>query len=34
MEAEFQLQLIGSPNQMAAVIAGMKREEPEFQDPE
>ena len=34
MEAEFQLQLIGSPNQLAAVVAGMKREEPEFVDPE
>lgn len=34
MEAEFQLELIGSPNQLAAVVAGMKREEPEFVDPE
>jgi enoyl-CoA hydratase/carnithine racemase len=34
MEAEFQLQLIGSPNQLAAVMAGMKRDDPEFVDPE
>ena len=34
MEAEFQLELIGSPNQLAAVVAGMKREAPEFVDPE
>jgi enoyl-CoA hydratase/carnithine racemase len=34
LEAELQLQLIGSPNQLAAVMAGMKREEPEFLDPE
>ena len=33
MEASLQLQLIGSPNQLAAVMAGMKREEPEFDDP-
>jgi enoyl-CoA hydratase/carnithine racemase len=34
LEAELQLSLIGSPNQLAAVMAGMKREEPEFEDPE
>jgi enoyl-CoA hydratase/carnithine racemase len=34
LEAELQLELIGSPNQLAAVMAGMKREEPEFEDPE
>jgi enoyl-CoA hydratase/carnithine racemase len=34
LEAELQLELIGSPNQLAAVMAGMKREEPEFGDPE
>src|SRR5947209_6820596 len=33
LEAELQLRLIGSPNQLAAVVAGMKREEPEFEDP-
>jgi enoyl-CoA hydratase/carnithine racemase len=34
LEAELQLQLIGSPNQLAAVMAGMSREEPVFEDPE
>jgi enoyl-CoA hydratase/carnithine racemase len=34
MEAQLQLELIGSPNQLAAVVAGMKRDEPEFEDPE
>ncbi|MFL5823856.1 MAG: crotonase/enoyl-CoA hydratase family protein [Solirubrobacteraceae bacterium] len=33
LEAELQLQLIGSPNQLAAVMAGMKREQPVFEDP-
>jgi enoyl-CoA hydratase/carnithine racemase len=33
LEAEIQSQLIGSPNQMAAVIAGMSKQEPEFTDP-
>ena len=33
LEASLQLQLIGSPNQLAAVMAGMKREEPVFEDP-
>ena len=34
MEAELQLALIGSPNQLAAVVAGMKREQPVFEDPD
>lgn len=34
LEAELQLQLIGSRNQLAAVMAGMKREDPVFEDPE
>jgi enoyl-CoA hydratase/carnithine racemase len=34
LEAELQLELIGSPNQLAAVMAGMRREDPEFEDPE
>jgi enoyl-CoA hydratase/carnithine racemase len=34
LEAELQLQLIGSPNQLAAVVAGVKREQPAFVDPE
>jgi enoyl-CoA hydratase/carnithine racemase len=34
LEAQLQLELIGSPNQMAAVMAGVKREDPEFVDPE
>jgi hypothetical protein len=25
--------LIGSPNQLAAVVAGMSKQEPEFSDP-
>jgi enoyl-CoA hydratase/carnithine racemase len=33
LEAEIQSRLIGSPNQMAAVIAGMSKQEPEFSDP-
>ena len=33
LEAQIQGQLIGSPNQIAAVVAGMKREAPEFSDP-
>jgi enoyl-CoA hydratase/carnithine racemase len=33
LEAEIQSRLIGSPNQMAAVIAGMSKQEPEFTDP-
>jgi enoyl-CoA hydratase/carnithine racemase len=34
LEAELQLELIGSPNQLAAVAAGFKREPAEFTDPE
>jgi enoyl-CoA hydratase/carnithine racemase len=33
LEAEIQLSLIGSPNQLAAVTAGMRREVAEFADP-
>jgi enoyl-CoA hydratase/carnithine racemase len=33
LEAEIQRSLIGSPNQMAAVIAGMSKQQPEFTDP-
>jgi enoyl-CoA hydratase/carnithine racemase len=33
LEAEIQSRLIGSPNQMTAVIAGMSKQEPEFTDP-
>jgi enoyl-CoA hydratase/carnithine racemase len=33
LEAELQSRLIGSPNQMAAVVAGMSKQEPEFTDP-
>ena len=33
LEAEIQRRLIGSPNQMAAVVAGMSKREPEFADP-
>jgi enoyl-CoA hydratase/carnithine racemase len=32
LEAELQLQLIGSPNQLAAVMAGMNKQPPEFVD--
>jgi enoyl-CoA hydratase/carnithine racemase len=34
LEAAIQRQLIGSPNQMAAVAAGMTKEPAEFTDPE
>jgi enoyl-CoA hydratase/carnithine racemase len=34
LEAELQLELIGSPNQLAAVMAGMNKQPPEFVDPE
>jgi enoyl-CoA hydratase/carnithine racemase len=34
LEAELQLELIGSPNQLAAVAAGLNRETPRFEDPE
>jgi enoyl-CoA hydratase/carnithine racemase len=33
LEAELQLELIGSPNQLAAVAAGLNRETPRFEDP-
>ncbi len=33
LEAEIQRTLIGSPNQIAAVVAGMSRQPPEFVDP-
>ncbi|HEY5318742.1 MAG TPA: crotonase/enoyl-CoA hydratase family protein [Solirubrobacteraceae bacterium] len=33
LEAELQRSLIGSPNQLAAVTAGMAKEPPEFTDP-
>jgi enoyl-CoA hydratase/carnithine racemase len=34
LEAELQLQLIGSPNQLAAVVAGVNKQPAEFVDPE
>jgi enoyl-CoA hydratase/carnithine racemase len=34
LEAELQTALIGSPNQMAAVVAGMTKEPPQFVDPQ
>ena len=33
LEAEIQLKLIGSPNQLAAITAGMTRQPPSFVDP-
>jgi enoyl-CoA hydratase/carnithine racemase len=33
LETELQRSLMGSPNQLAAVVAGMKGEPPEFADP-
>ena len=33
LEAEIQLQLIGSPNQLAAITAGMTKQPPSFVDP-
>jgi enoyl-CoA hydratase/carnithine racemase len=33
LETELQIGLIGSPNQIAAAVAGMKKEPPEFSDP-
>jgi enoyl-CoA hydratase/carnithine racemase len=33
LEAELQLRLLGSPNQLAAVTAGMAKKPPEFADP-
>lgn len=32
LEADIQRRLIGSPNQLAAVVAGMSKQEPEFSD--
>ena len=34
LEAELQRELIGSPNQIAAVTAGLTKQTPEFADPE
>ncbi len=34
LEAKLQSQLIGTPNQIAAVTAGITKQEPEFTDPE
>jgi enoyl-CoA hydratase/carnithine racemase len=34
LEAELQRRLIGSPNQLAAVTAGLTKQPPEFADPE
>jgi enoyl-CoA hydratase/carnithine racemase len=34
LEAEIQRELIGSPNQIAAVTAGLTKQPPEFADPE
>jgi enoyl-CoA hydratase/carnithine racemase len=33
LEASLQRQLVGSPNQLAAVVAGMNRRTPQFTDP-
>ena len=33
LEASLQRQLIGSPNQLAAVMAGMSGQPPQFTDP-
>jgi hypothetical protein len=33
LETELQRALIGSPNQLAAVTAGMSRQPAEFEDP-
>jgi enoyl-CoA hydratase/carnithine racemase len=33
LEADIQRALIGSPNQLAAVVAGMSKQPPEFADP-
>jgi enoyl-CoA hydratase/carnithine racemase len=33
LEARLQSELIGSPNQLAAVTAGIRREPASFQDP-
>ena len=34
LETELQVGLIGSPNQVATLIAGMKKEQAEYEDPE
>jgi enoyl-CoA hydratase/carnithine racemase len=34
LEAELQLELLGSPNQVAAVTAGMTKQPPQFVDPD
>jgi enoyl-CoA hydratase/carnithine racemase len=34
LEAELQAGLLGSPNQLAAVMAGMAKQPPEFTDPD
>lgn len=34
LESKLQMALLGSPNQMAAVMAGMSKEPPKFTDPE
>jgi enoyl-CoA hydratase/carnithine racemase len=34
LETELQVSLIRSPNQIAAVVAGMNKQEPEFEDPD
>jgi enoyl-CoA hydratase/carnithine racemase len=34
LESRLQQDLLGSPNQMAAVTAGMRREQPQFVDPD
>ena len=33
LETELQVALIGSPNQMEAVMSGLKKEDPDFTDP-
>ena len=33
LETELQVGLIGSPNQVATLIAGMKKEQAEYDDP-
>ena len=34
LESRLQQDLLGSPNQIAAVTAGMRREQPQFADPD
>ena len=33
LETELQVSLIGTPNQMEAVMSGLKKEDPDFTDP-